>query len=215
MSLDFPAFGQGLWNLYDQTGIRPEYVLPVLYSESGFSPSITNSIGCIGINQACPFANNLPADYASWSASQQLNGLVAPSFAALVAKYGPIRSGTKLYIGNFWPISLPNVPTLNSVVTKNARALEKNRGLDIGNKGYISAGDMAHFVAKAAATPTVQNAIAQTYALRPDESPKDPVFGDDYSSSSAWPIVAAVSFAVGGGLVAMAIHSGWRFRLFG
>lgn len=184
MSLDFPAFGQGLWALYDATGIRPEYLLPVFFSESGFSPSITNSIGCIGINQACPFANNLPSDYASWSASQQLNGLVAGSFKALVAKYGPIKSGTKAYIANFWPIALPNVPTLASIVTNNASVLAANPGLDVGNKGYITAGDMAHFIAKAAANPAVQSAIAQTYALRPDETPRDPVLGEDYSSAA-------------------------------
>ena len=45
MSLDFPAAADALWALYDATGIRPEWILPVLYSESGFNPAIVNSLG--------------------------------------------------------------------------------------------------------------------------------------------------------------------------
>jgi hypothetical protein len=196
-SLDFPAFGSGLWALYDSTGLRPEYVLPVLYSESGFSTTITNSIGCIGINQACPFAWTIPSDYASYSASQQLASVVAPMFKANIAKSGPINSGTRAYQSNFLPATMDGTAgwtaarSLDDVVVsksgptnQNAADYNGNIGLDVARKGYITVADLAHFIAKAAASSAVKSAIAQTYALRPGESPQDPVYGTDFSSSS-------------------------------
>lgn len=181
MSLDFPAFGQALWALYDSSGIRPEYALPVLYSESGFSTSVTNSIGCVGIGQSCPFANNLPADYASWSASQQLSGMVGPAWKADIAKFGPIRSGTRLYQANFLPATLATAKSLSSVLAaKGGNVYLANAGLDYTHKGAITVSDLAHFISLASGHAAVKDAVAQAYALRPGESPKDPVYGDDF-----------------------------------
>ena len=52
MAVDMPAFGQALWSGFVAGKLpRPEYLIPVLYSESGLNPAITNSIGCVGIDQ--------------------------------------------------------------------------------------------------------------------------------------------------------------------
>jgi hypothetical protein len=193
VALDFPAMGTALWALSDATGLRPEYVLPVLYSESGFNPAIVNSIGCTGINQACPFAFTLPAGYASFTASQQMNALVTPMFKAIVAKYGPIRSGVRCYLSNFLPAALPTCFALSSVLASKtgsptcwsvnpsySESIYNANAFDYQKTGVIRVSDLAHFVGKAASSSAVQSAIASTYALRPGESPRNPVYGDDY-----------------------------------
>jgi len=212
-SLDFPAFGLGLWSLSDATGLRPEYVLPVLYSESGFSTSITNSIGCIGLNQVCPFAWTVPADYASYSASQQLSTVIAPMYKSNIAKSGPILSGTRAYQSNFLPATIDGtggwtaahalgdiVVSKNGPTNKNAADYDSNVGLDSARKGYITVADLAHFISKAASSAAVKSAIAQTYALRPGETPQDPVYGTDFPSTSVTAPIASVGISFGEGV---------------
>lgn len=189
MSLDFPAMGAALWALSDATGVRPEYILPVLQLESGFDPSIVNSIGCTGINQLC---KNIPDGFASWTASQQMSGEVTPMYRALVAKYGAIRSATRAYQANLLPASLPTAKQLSDVVAARGSSATyvggltqgavytSNAGLDANGDGVITVGDLAAKMAQMVARPAVQSAIAQTYALRPGTSPRDPVYGDDY-----------------------------------
>ena len=217
MPLDFPATGQALWTLFDKGGPRPEYVLPVLYSESGFSTSVTNSIGCIGLNQLCPFAWPIPAGYASWSASQQIAGPITSMFLANNAKFGALNSGTRCYQSNFLPATLP-CKSLDAVLATQAGGGEcwtvsagtsrsiyaANPGLDYQKTGAIRVSDLAHFIAKAAAAPLVQQAIAQTYAVRPNEKPLDPVYGTDFNTvtPSGWlgsALLALLGFGIGAG----------------
>lgn len=196
--LDFPAMGSALWALYDKGGPRPEYVLPVLYSESGFNPGATNSIGCEGINQACPFAFSLPDGYTSWTASQQMTGMVTPMFMAIVKKFGPLSSGTRCYQANFLPATLATAKSLTSVLaTQGGAVYSANSGLDWSHKGTITVGDLSHFIAKAASAAAVQSAISQTYAARPSESPNDPVYGTDFGSAANTSILEIVGYSVG------------------
>ena len=55
MALDWPAFGDALWTVSDELGIRPEWQLPVLSLETGgtFDPGAVNTGGCVGLNQFC------------------------------------------------------------------------------------------------------------------------------------------------------------------
>jgi hypothetical protein len=207
--LDFPAVASALWALYDKGGPRPEYVLPVLYSESGFSTSITNSINCVGINQLCP--PNVPDGYASWSASQQIAGVVTPYMLAYVHQFGPLNSGTRVYQANFLPGTLPYAKSLSSTLAtqgssadvcpgchlSQAAVYHDNPGLDWQHKGSIVLGDLSHFIAKAASAAAVQSAISQTYALRPSESPNDPVYGTDFGSAANPSILEIVGYSVG------------------
>jgi hypothetical protein len=198
MALDFPAFAQAMWSLYAKTGIRPEYVLPVLYSESGFSTTITNGINCIGINQACPNAMPIPAGYASWTASEQMNGLVTPMYQNIVSSFGPINSGTRAYQANFLPATLATATSLSSVLAvkgsvtfvphsqlTQAAVYSANSGLDYQHTGEIRVSDLAHFIARAVNTSAVQNAISQTYSVVPTGvgPMQDPVYGTDFSFS--------------------------------
>jgi len=193
MSLDFPAMGQELWALSDATGLRPEYLLPVLWHESGFNPAIVNGIGCTGINQLC---QNIPAGYASLSASQQMAAVVSPMFRGLAARYGALRSGVRVYQANLLPATLPVVKTLPGVLARRgvaapvpgakspsqAAVYTSNSGLDADRSGTITLADLAAVVKADAARGQVKTAIAETYALRPSEQPRDPVYGDDFPS---------------------------------
>ena len=189
MAVDMPAFGQALWSGFVAGKLpRPEYLIPVLYSESGLNPAITNSIGCVGINQLCPFAWPIPAGYASWSASQQLAGPVTSMFAQLIARYGPLNSGTRVYIANFLPADLPRATSLDFVLASRGGAVySANAGLDYTNKGNIDVADMAHFVGRAAANSYVKSLIVQTYALAPGGvgPQQDPVYGTDFGSGAS------------------------------
>ena len=192
-----PAFGVVLWAGYDAGKLpRPEYLIPVLYSESGLNPAIVNSIGCAGINQLCPFAWPIPAGYTSWTASQQLAGPVTSMFGQLIAKYGPLNSGTRVYIANFLPADLPQATSLGYVLARRGGAVyAANSGLDFQKDGSITVGDMAHFVSKAASSSYVKQIIAQTYALRSGESPEDPVYGTDFGSPNWTPGEIALTLA--------------------
>jgi hypothetical protein len=219
VSLDFPAFGTALWSLSDETGIRPEYALPIFYSESGFNPAATNSINCQGISQICSYAHTLPAGYTSWTASQQMT-IIAPMFAAIVAKYGSIRSGTRLYLANFLPAALPTCFALSSVLASKtgsptcwsvsaaySEAIYNANSFDYQKTGVIRVSDLAHFVAKAASNAAVKSAIAKTYALRPGEVMRDPVYGDDYPRgwSLSEKLLAAAALATVGAAALVAI----------
>jgi len=213
-ALDFPAFATVYWQEFDAGRLpRPEYLLPVLYNESGFSTTVTNSIGCVGLNQMCP--PNVPDGYGDWSASQQLQSGIAPMFQSIISHFGQIRSGTRAYQANFLPSTLATATTLDSVLAtqgssdnipgsslSEAAVYNANPGLDWDGKGYITVADLGHFVAKQSASEAVQNALAAMYAARPGEKPHDPVRGEDFGTT--WSKIATVlgGFALGGAIAA-------------
>jgi len=211
MSLDFPATGQALWAMADASGIRPEWVLPVLYSESSFNPAVVNSIGCTGVNQLC---QNIPSGYASWTASQQIAGSVSPMMQSIEKQYGPLRSGARVYQANFLPGTLPYAKALSSVIAvrgssavirgggglTNAAVYSANPGLDVNGDGQITLQDLATQVQRMASRSAVQQAIAQTYALRPGESSTNPAYGTDFPIGAG--LSVGVAFAIGSTVLA-------------
>jgi hypothetical protein len=185
--LDWPDFGAALWRVSDATGIRPEWQLPVLYLESGFDPSIVNSIGCSGLNQFCPgsYAQyvSVPVDqYRAWPASQQLAGPVLAYWRDAL-RYGPIRSAARLMLAQLGPALLGTAPALGSVVyAAPSAAYAGNSGFDTAGKGYFTVQDLADAMGRASRAPAVQQALASAYAMRPGERPTDPVYGEDWSA---------------------------------
>jgi hypothetical protein len=203
VSLDDASY-PALWALYAAGGPRPEYVLPVLWSESQFNPSVINSIGCTGINQLC--RNWLSAigmtsqDYAALPASEQIKVGVTPYMLDLVKRYGPLRSGTRVYQGNYLPSTLATARHLTDVIASNPSArYTQNRGFDTRGKGYITVQDLANAISRAAATQQVKDAIAAAYRIdagvNPNGGPHDPTYGEDfgfYEKNRPWLIAAAV-----------------------
>ena len=201
VNLDWPAFGLALWQVSDTLGIRPEWQLPVLYLESGFDPSIVNSIGCSGLNQFCPNAAGqyvylpVPVDqYRAWPASQQLAGPVL-AYWRDAQRYGPIRSAARLMLAQLGPALLGSATTLGSVVyAAPSAAYTGNSGLDAAGKGYFTVQDLADAMARASQAPAVQQALAAAYAMRPGERPTDPVYGDDWSTGGLTAVARRTPF---------------------
>ena len=185
--LDWPAFGNALWIVSDQLGIRPEWQLPVIYLETGgtFDPSITNPHGCVGLNQLCPATYpgyvSVPVSvYRTWPASAQLAGPVLAYWRDAL-KYGSIRSSTRLMLAQLGQGLLATAPSLDSVVFRSpTQEYQQNAGFDTAGKGTITVQDLADAMARQVSMPMVQAALAQAYAMRPGERVSDPVYGDDF-----------------------------------
>ena len=182
---------QELWTISDMTGVRPEYLAPVLYFESGFNPAaVNNASGASGLNQTMP--SNLaafgttPASFRAMSQAQQLTTAVAPYFTTAVQTYGPIRSATRAYQANFLPATLATAKALTAIVILGGTsAYNANKVLDPFNHGAILVADLAYTMARAAASSECAAAIARAYQLRPGESQTNPVYGTDYADPLA------------------------------
>jgi hypothetical protein len=203
VSLDDASY-PALWSLYAQGGPRPEYVLPVLWSESGFNPAVINSIGCAGVNQACGGLlgriGMTAEEYASLPASEQIKRGVTPYMLDLVHSYGPLRSGTRVYQGNYLPGTLNSARHLTDVIASSPSPYyTANTGFDTAKKGYITVQDLANAIKRAVAQPAVQEAINNAYridaGLSPHGSPEEPVYGTDfgfYEKNRPWLIAGAI-----------------------
>lgn len=204
MSLDQPAAGRALWSIYDSTGIRPEWLIPGLAIESGLNPSLPNAQGYpyYGINQISGnwlSARGIsPSDYLTWTASQQLFTIVKPYMEGEVESFGPLTSGIRVYQANFYPASLKYAPGLDDVIVAAPHAAyEANRYLDTTGKGSITPRDLGVRLEQQVAKSFVQRAIADTYTLRPTETPTDPVFGASLLSGSSLKTVGIAAAILG------------------
>lgn len=190
--LDWPAFGDALWLVSDQLGIRPEWQLPVLHLESGFDPAAINGGGCVGLNQLCPgtyenYVRVPVSQYRTWSASQQLAGPVMQYWRAALSQ-GQIRSATRLMLAQLGTALLNTAPSLSSsVYAAPSLAYYDNASFDSARKGYFSVQDLANAMARQVANLAVTQAIAKAYAMRPGERMRDPVYGDDFAAPSVQP----------------------------
>ncbi len=188
--LDFPASADALWALYDATGIRPEYAIVAMALESGLDPGITNSAGYAGLNQMA--AGTYPDGYTDWLASEQIAQVITPYWAGHVKAFGAVRSGTRLEQGNFYPASLKTARNLGSLIVsadgrgpassgENAAAYAGNAAaFDPQKTGVITVQGVADALERQAGKSSVAQAIQQAYASRPGESPRDPVYGEDF-----------------------------------
>jgi len=198
-----PAAAAALWGLYDACGIRPEWILPTLHIESGFDPSLPNHAGApyYGIAQngerdiAAAGASS-PAEYLTWSQDEQLTRVVTPYFKRLVQLEGPLRSGVRVYQGNYLPGTLRTARTQWQVIAwKGTQAYDANQILDASHDGAITVSDLALVVAQHAATAEVRSAIALAYYLRSNERPTNPIYGKDFTDPLWWLLAPASTAA--------------------
>lgn len=182
-----------LWSLADASGIRPEWVMPMLYLESGFNPALQNGAGAPYYGLAQDYGPYLtrhgltPAAYVGLSAAAQLRAIVAPRLAGLAKFYGPLRSATRVYQANFLPATLATAPALISVVAwRSSPFYRANVLLDVTRDGAITVSDLAWWMGFVAAQPEVQAAMARAYALRPQEKRANTVYGKDFVDPLWW-----------------------------
>jgi hypothetical protein len=144
-------FYPAAWKVGLALGLTPEDagygVAKILYSESGISPSVKNSIGCVGINQFCPGsqpAGITVAAYAQLPASTQLLQYVWPFWANKIRAFAPngISRAVDLYWLNWGVPSghpfVKNAPG-NYIVNSNVGTLD--RGIS-GGKTYATVSDL-------------------------------------------------------------------------
>lgn len=171
------------------TGIRPEYLIPVLSAESGLNPGLQNRAGhdYWGLNQLSgKFLRDNgvnPQEYLTWSASEQLNGPILTFLGRTAQSFGTPKSALRTYQLNFAPATLRTAKKLTDPIYSSPSAsYTANRALDKNNKGYISVADLGQFVQKEIDKPEVKAAIDAAYAERPERSVdrKDPLLGEDF-----------------------------------
>jgi hypothetical protein len=209
--LDQPASGQAFWDIYDQTGIRPEWLIPVLAFESGLNPAIPNLTGhpYYGINQigGTWIANHLgisPDEYLTWPASKQLSLAVLPYMRDIVQRYGPLKSGIRVYQANLGPATLATSPGLDDAIyVAPSPEYEANLGFDTGLKGKITPRDLGVAVAGQMKHAYVRQAIADAYALRPFEKQTDAVTGNEYGLNYGQ------AFLIAAGIVTFSGAAAW------
>lgn len=187
---------QALWSVFDATGIRPEYLLPVLQFESGLNPARANAAGAPYYGIAQTSAAKLatlgiaPADFLALSAGDQIRKAVLPYFTGVVKTYGPIRSATRAEQANFEPATLAHVRSLVQILEPaGTRAyLDNKSALDPLSHGAITLSDVALVMTRSAAAPAVVQSTARAYVLRPSAAPARPaVYGEDFLDPS-WPL---------------------------
>jgi hypothetical protein len=185
-----------LWSVYDATGIRPEYLIPVLYFESAgtFSPAIQNLAGGAYYGLAQTSGDKLaalgttPAAFLAMSQGDQIRTAVIPYFSGVVKRFGPIASATRAYQANFEPATLATAKSLGSILEpRGTRAYADNaHALDTFRHSAITVGDLAVVMSRAADAAPVRAATARAYALRPSLAPaRPPVYGEDFLSPAA------------------------------
>ena len=199
MLLDDDALS-ALWTISDQGGPRPEFLIPVLYLESGFDPTIQNRAGLpyFGIAQTndkhLAALGTTPAAFLAMSQGNQIRLAVAPYFRNVVSTYGPIRSATRAYQANFEPASLARARLLSQIVEPSGSASYRANAaaLDPLRHGAITVSDLALVMARAVHAGPSQQAIARAYALRPTEKLVEPIYGHDFTD----PLLTAAALAL-------------------
>lgn len=204
MSLDDDAL-QALWSIYDATGIRPEYLIPVLQFESGLDPTRGNAAGAPFYGIAQTSAAHLaalgvtPQAFLAMTAGAQIRTAVAPYFAGVVKSYGAIRSATRAEQANFEPATLPTVRSLVQILAAGgSRTYADNAAaFDPFHHGAITLSDLAFAMSRAAAAPGAKAAIARAYVLRPAAAPaREAVYGDDFINPGWGLLAVALGVAV-------------------
>jgi hypothetical protein len=202
MSLDQASYGE-LWRLTDMTNgdLRPEYVLAFMGYESGLQPGAQNG-GCYGLNQLCSAKPGGvdPQTYLSWPASKQIRHGVAPYLKWLNDTYGPLRSGVRLYQGNWIPESLKLAHNFPDVIAARGGTRYKgqegvfyddNRTLDTNHDGQVTVGDIDAVINAQLRKPSVDAAIAAAYVFRGEprpgvgasiDGPRNPALGTDFDA---------------------------------
>jgi hypothetical protein len=197
---------QALWSISDATGVRPEYLIPVLYLESGFDSTRQNAQGApyYGIAQTMgahlTALGTTPAAFLTLGQGGQIRLAVAPYYASAVRTYGPIRSATRAYLANYLPARLATVHSLAQIVEPGGTAFySSNRvALDPLRHGAITLSDLALVMGRAAAAPEARAAIARAYVLRPSERPRDAVYGQDFVDPFTGFLFAALAVTAAG-----------------
>jgi hypothetical protein len=155
------TFDQTLVNQSATIGIDPLDALKLFLSESGLQPGAQNG-SAVGINQLVSmnygyFAPLSASQYQALTAEQQLPYAFA-YFAQVMKNHGLTSiSGRDLYWLNFLPAYyVPGAGDSHVIITSASPYYAPNIGLDHGQKGSITAGDLQYALDKQKSTSLYQ-----------------------------------------------------------
>jgi len=109
--LDNPLFQEKLDEISNAIDIDKKYIIKLMNHESGLNPTITNSIGCVGLIQFCPGGGSTKVvNGQSYSLEELRNDLglqmdAIKDFWVKGYNNGKIKSPEDLYIYNFFPVA--------------------------------------------------------------------------------------------------------------
>lgn len=136
-------------------GADPYDVAGLIIGESGFNPGAQGGAPCagggyaVGLNQLCPVSQGVftnqgysVSDYLALPVSQQLQVGVFPYWQNVMANNGVTSvSGAELYLLNWLPAYFkPGMSSSDTIVDSSSGYYDAS--LDVGNKGYVTLGDL-------------------------------------------------------------------------
>jgi len=163
------AFSNKLITIANKIGIPANWLMAVLFLESGLNPKAYNTTGgASGINQLMPAtANELGINlevYRTQTATQQLDGVYA-YFYYWRRLWKHFKTWQDLYLLNFYPVALGKGD--NYVIgVKGNSTYDWNSAFDVNNDGKITIADFKNFTAKAlvrrTGNPNILTALGDT-----------------------------------------------------
>lgn len=174
-----PEFRGRVLRIGAHLDVDPSGVMAVMAFETGrtFSPSVWNAVNhaYVGLIQ---FGADAAADLgtttqalAAMTAVDQLE-YVERYFAMRIAKYGPLRTLSDLYMAVLYPPAI-GVPENAPIFTAPSKAYEQNKALDVNKDGVITKAEAAAFVARVLAEgmeyATEERELRSDDALQPRE----------------------------------------------
>ena len=173
-------------------GTHPDWHLAVMANESGFSPSITNSIGATGLIQFIPSTAKRLG-----TTTDELRGMSREEQLFWVEKYyapfaGRMHDVEDVYMATFMPAHVGRGSD-NIIAVKGQKVYDQNASLDRNKDGVLTNGDVGSVVrghlAKAQSKPRIPvNCDATFGGGSSDESPfskgRSPRWGSGPDSNS-------------------------------
>lgn len=109
--LNNPVFKEKLKEISQAINIDEQYIIKLMNHESGLNPTITNSIGCVGLIQFCPDSGNSKTiNGVKYDLGQLKNDLTLQmdaikEFWLSGYKSGKIKTPEDLYTYNLFPVA--------------------------------------------------------------------------------------------------------------
>jgi hypothetical protein len=128
-----------------QLGVNPDWLMAMMYHESGLNPAVTNSIGAVGLIQFLPSTAQ-----ALGTTTEALRAMSNVEQLDWVHKYfsshrGRMHSYTDLYLAAFYPIAMGRGDDFvcgSEISPERARAVRHdNMPVDLNGDGVISVGE--------------------------------------------------------------------------
>jgi soluble lytic murein transglycosylase-like protein len=167
-------FGQKVNDIAGRLGMKPADLMSIMHFETGgtFNPAEPNKAGsgAVGLLQFMPKTlagmGYTPEQVAKMSPEQQLD-VVEQYLTPYKGKLGNLQDA---YMSVLYPDAIGKSP--DTVLFKaGTKAYDQNAGLDMGNKGYVTAGDAATVVKLASSRNPMTQPSPQAYQLAGNAAP--------------------------------------------